>query len=249
MRPLLHGSGRGPAPAEDDVVGLLALYGEPTLGGLGVFVPEGDFVLLGEAGEPTTLAYGLPGDLPVAGDWDGDGGDTVGIYRDGVFLLHAPDALADVAVPFGEPGDLPVAGDWDGDGIDTIGVFRDGVFRLRNSNTPGPADLVIEVGVAGGVPVAGDLDGDGFDTVAVYQLSSGRFLVLDAPQSGAPLASIELGVAGGLPVVGDWDGDGADAIGVFRDGVFFLAAEGSTLTVTIPATSGIPVAGRWERMR
>src|SRR5436309_15406582 len=27
------------------------------------------------------LTYGLPGDYPITGDWNGDGVDTVGIYR------------------------------------------------------------------------------------------------------------------------------------------------------------------------
>jgi hypothetical protein len=34
--------------------------------------------------------YGNPGDKLVAGDWDGDGDDTVGVYRpsNGVFYLR-----------------------------------------------------------------------------------------------------------------------------------------------------------------
>ena len=34
------------------------------------------------------LPFGSPGDLPVAGDWNGDGIDTVGVFRNGIFYLR-----------------------------------------------------------------------------------------------------------------------------------------------------------------
>ncbi|HVF91463.1 MAG TPA: NBR1-Ig-like domain-containing protein, partial [Blastocatellia bacterium] len=85
------------------------------------------------------LTYGIPNDYPVSGDWNGDGIDTIGIYRDGNFFLRNSNTngVADMVIAFGAPGDQPVVGDWDGDGIDTIGVYRNGTFFLRNSNTPG----------------------------------------------------------------------------------------------------------------
>jgi hypothetical protein len=254
MRPVLHGSGRGPVLAEDDRVGLLALYATPaSVGNLGVFVPEGDFVLFDDAGQTVQLAYGLPGDVPVAGDFDGDGGDTVGVFRAGEFLLHAPKAIADTIVRFGAPGDLPVVGDWDGDGVDTVGVFRDGVFRLRNANTTGPADFVIELGGSGSLPVAGDWDGDGRDSVGVFEPAAGRFVLLESLADGAATVSFDFGAEGDQPVAGDWDGSGVDSVGVFRGGVFSLrgSAPGDTtiFTAALPAATGAPVAGRWERMR
>ena len=94
------------------------------------------------------LTYGIPGDYPVAGDWDGDGIDTIGVYRDGDFLLRNSNTngFADIVVTFGAPGDQPVVGDWDGDGIDTIGIYRNGVFFLRNSNTTGDPEIVFSAG-------------------------------------------------------------------------------------------------------
>ena len=32
---------------------------------------------------------GAPGDVPVAGDWNADGRDDVGVFRNGLFLLDA----------------------------------------------------------------------------------------------------------------------------------------------------------------
>ena len=94
------------------------------------------------------LNYGQPGDYPVVGDWDGNGTDTIGVYRNGTFYLRNSNTIgvADIQFAFGQPGDQPIAGDWDNDGIDTIGVFRNGTFQLRNSNSAGPASATFNLG-------------------------------------------------------------------------------------------------------
>ena len=80
------------------------------------------------------INYGVGGDYPVVGDWDGNGTVTIGIYRNGSFYLRNSNTIgfADIVFPFGAPGDQPIAGDWNGDGRDTIGVYRNGTFFLRN---------------------------------------------------------------------------------------------------------------------
>jgi len=52
----------------------------------------------------------------VAGDWNGDGIDTIGIYRDGVFYLSNSNStgFADIVFVLGNSGDFPIAGNWDG---------------------------------------------------------------------------------------------------------------------------------------
>ena len=84
------------------------------------------------------INYGLGGDYPVVGDWDGDGDATIGIYRNGSFYLRNANTIgfADIVFPFGAPGDQPVAGRLGWGWCDTIGVYRNGTFFLRNSNTP-----------------------------------------------------------------------------------------------------------------
>jgi len=111
----------------------------------------------------TTFGYGnTAGDIPVVGDWNGDGIDTAGVYRNGVFYLRNSNSngFADITFVYGNlAGDIPVVGDWNGDGTDTIGVYRNGVFFLRNSNTNGIADLAFTYGQPGDVPVIGDWTG------------------------------------------------------------------------------------------
>jgi len=61
-----------------------------------------------------TFAYGAPGDIPVTGDWNGDGIDTIGMYRDGVYYLRNTNTVgvADLTFAYGAPGDIPVTGTW-----------------------------------------------------------------------------------------------------------------------------------------
>ncbi|MBK7452587.1 MAG: hypothetical protein IPJ46_02405 [Anaerolineales bacterium] len=58
----------------------------------------------------------MPGDQPVTGDWDNDGMDTIGVYRNGSFYLRNSNTLgfADLVFALGNPGDMPIAGNWDG---------------------------------------------------------------------------------------------------------------------------------------
>jgi hypothetical protein len=80
-----------------------------------------------------SVAFGEHDDLPVIGDWDGDGGDNIRLYRPGsttgVFYLDIDNdgGAADIVTPeYGDRGDIPIAGDWGGDSDDNIGVYRPG---------------------------------------------------------------------------------------------------------------------------
>ncbi|MBI1765134.1 MAG: SBBP repeat-containing protein [Acidobacteria bacterium] len=118
-----------------------------------------------------TVSFGGFNDLPLAGDWNGDGIDTIGTFRNPVgtatsatFLLRNSNSAgtADITVSFGALGDLPITGDWDGNLTDTIGVFRDGVFTIRKFNNTSAASsnqLTIGFGGSGDKPLAGDWDG------------------------------------------------------------------------------------------
>ncbi len=119
--------------------------------------------------------YGTPRDIPVVGDFNGDGTDTIAVFSAGTWYEDVNGdgkwTKADKSVQFGEPGDVPVVGDFNGDGIDEIGVYRGGVFYL-DTNGNGKIDgqdQVIQLGEAGDVPVVGDWDGDGRDEVGVYR--------------------------------------------------------------------------------
>jgi hypothetical protein len=198
------------------------------------------------------IPYGLPGDYGIAGDWDGDGIDTIGIYRNGVFFLRNSNTAgyAEVAFSFGQSGDLPLAGDWDGDGRSTVGVYRQGLFLLRNSLTEGPADWSFTFGGPGDLPVVGDWDGNQTETIGVYQSAAATFLLRNTNSGGAADLRVIYGVPGDLPMAGDWDGDGVATIGIYRRGMVALrntnTAGYADLTFSLGIAGDLPLAGRWR---
>jgi len=204
------------------------------------------------------IPYGDPSDVAIVGDWDGDGDDTVGIYRDGTFFLRNSNTAgnADLVVGFGVAGDIPVAGDWDGDGDDTIGVYRPslGAWFLRNSNTPGAPDLAFTYGLVGETPVTGDWNGDGTDTVGIFRASDRSWYLRNSNSPGpSDLDAIPYGdPALDIPVTGDWNGDGIDTFGVYRPsaGAWFLRNSNTPGFADVSFTYGIldekPVVGDWD---
>ena len=200
------------------------------------------------------INYGLGGDYPVVGDWDGNGTDTFGVYRDGTFLLRNSNTLgfANITVAFGSPGDQPIAGDWNNDGVDTIGVYRSatGTFLLRNSNTPGPADLTFALGNAGDVGIAGDWNGDGTDTTGVFRPSNGVIFLKNTNATGFADISLNYGLPGDQPVVGDWDNNGTTTIGIYRNARFYLRNSNTNgfanIFVDLGNVGDMPIAGDWD---
>jgi Divergent InlB B-repeat domain len=76
--------------------------------------------------------FGVSGDLPVVGDWNG-GDNKIGVFRPSTgewFLDLNGNGKWDgspkdtILGPFGSLGDLPIVGDWDGTSKVRIGVFR-----------------------------------------------------------------------------------------------------------------------------
>jgi hypothetical protein len=222
----------------------------------GVFRPSNGLLFLKNKNDTGfadyALNYGLPGDYPVVGDWDGDGDVTIGIYRNGFFFLKNANILgfADIVFPFGSPGDQPIAGDWNGDGVDTIGVFRIGTFFLRNSNSEGPPDISFGLGNPGDVGIAGDWNGDGLDSTGVFRPSNGIIFLKDTNDTGFANYALNYGLPGDQPVVGDWDGNGTTTIGIYRNGQFFLRnsnTNGFAENVFGLGNPGdVPIAGNWD---
>ena len=224
----------------------------------GVFRPSNGLLYLKNTNDTgiadLALNYGIPGDDPVVGDWDGNGTVTIGIYRQGTFYLRNSNTIgfAEIVFPFQQAGDQPIAGDWNGDGVDTIGVFRpsNGQFFLRNSNSEGPAQMSFYLGNVGDVGIAGDWDGDGLDTTGVFRPSNGLIYLKNQNTTGFADIALNYGIPGDKPVTGDWNGDGIDTIGVYRNGLFYLRNENTIGFAEIIFGLGnpgdMPIAGDWD---
>ncbi len=134
--------------------------------------------------------YGDKDHYPVAGDWNGDGVSSIGVFFDGEWQLdvdgNGRKSDKDREESFGQAGDIPLVGDWNGDGVDDIGVYREGVCIL-DTNGNGridASDKRVAVGQPGDLPVVGDFNGDGVDEVAVYQPSGAGRIVYEARKAG-----------------------------------------------------------------
>ncbi len=224
----------------------------------GVFRPSNGLLYLKNANTTgfadVAINYGLGGDYPVTGDWDGNGTATIGIYRNGSFYLRNSNTLgfADLTIAFGAPGDQPIAGDWNGDGVDTIGVYRPstGQFLLRNTNTIGLPEISFYLGNVGDVGIAGDWNGDGVDTTGVFRPSNGVIFLKNLNTSGFADIALNYGLAGDKPVTGDWNNDGIDTIGVYRSATFYLRNSNTIGFADVVFALGIPgdmpIAGNWD---
>jgi hypothetical protein len=87
------------------------------------------------------FVFGQAGDIPVVGDFNGDGIDDIGVYRNGKWIVdtngnHQIDAT-DKVFELGGAGDKPVVGDWNDDGVDDPGVYHPGPAANRVAKRAG----------------------------------------------------------------------------------------------------------------
>jgi hypothetical protein len=199
---------------------------------------------------------GALGDIPLAGDWNGDGIATVGLYRpsNNTFYLRAANSATApyTVIPYGAPGDIPIVGD--GNGTTTIGVYRpsESMFDLRDRNTSGSANYMIPYGASGDIPIVGDWGGNGTTTIGVYRPSNNTFYLRNCNTVGGADLYIQMGTTGDVPVAGDWDGNGSVTIGVYRpnNSTFYLRNSNTPgnpdIKFSVGAKGDQPVAGNWD---
>ncbi len=171
--------------------------------------------------------------IPVIGDWDGDGIDTVGIFvGNGQWYLATSNSAAGLEgltpISYGMTGDIPIPGDWDGDGDDTIGVRRNTEFILSNVNAGGGTLVRFHFGEVDDYPFSGSWNGDAYDTIGL-RTSDEEYILADS----LSLATMntkkfytkqEYGTGLDTPIetrghgllIGDVTGSGIDKVGFFE---------------------------------
>jgi len=236
---------------------------------IGVFRPSTNNFFLRNSNNPAgpvlpdfILPFGAANDIPLVGDFDGNGTTTIALYRPSTATFYLRNSNTqgwpDITVPFGAVGDIPLVGDWDGNGTFTIGVYRPSTatFYLRNTNTTGAPDLTIPFGAPGGndIPVVGDWDGNNTTTIGIYRPSDNTFYLRNSNTAGGADHIVLFGASGDLPVVGDWDGNGTTTVGLYRQSTatFYLhnsnVVEGAVtpdITLQFGTNGDLPLAGHW----
>jgi protocatechuate 3,4-dioxygenase beta subunit len=113
--------------------------------------------------------------VPVTGDWNGNGIRSIGTFENGEWNLDVDGdgrfTSDDVTAQFGRAGDIPLVGDFDGDGVEEIAIYRAGTWMVdSNGNRELDAtDRTFQMGTEADLPVVGDWDGDGVDEPALYR--------------------------------------------------------------------------------
>ena len=222
---------------------------------------QGKWYLRSSNGSVTTFFYGNPGDIPFMGDWDCDGDDTPGLFRQSDAFAYLRNSNtqgnADRQFFFGNPSDIPLAGDFNGNGCDTLSIYRPSTQQFfiintlgKNGGGLGAADYSFIFGNPGDKPVVGDWDGDGVDEVGLHRESTGLFYWRNSLNTGAADGQIIFGNPGDRFVAGDWGKvDGKDSPAVFRPSnteVFFrhtLTQGTADSKFSFGRSSWLPVAG------
>lgn len=136
-------------------------------------------------------------DIPVIGDFEGDGRDEIGYFRDGVWY----GGISDWTLPWqarmqwGIAGDIPVPGDYDGDRQTDYAVFRPstGAWWI-NRTTAGM--IAIQFGLDGDIPVPADYDGDGKIDIAIFR--NGKWWQICSSDGAVQVDN--WGIAGDIPI-------------------------------------------------
>lgn len=215
----------------------------------GSSVSHGTFTVLNPDGTTSHLAtFGVPGGIPLAGDFNGDGRDQVAVFHDGVWFIDLNGNGIwdedDLWAKLGEEGDQPVAGDWDGDGKTDIGIF--GRAWIGD-----PKAIAAKPGLPGALnPPDGrykNLPPELADATTGYRsmkrTERGRI------RSDVIDHVFRYGTEGDRAVVGDFNGDGISTIGVFRNGTWYLDVDGNgrwsehDVKVDFGRAGDVPVVG------
>jgi hypothetical protein len=171
----------------------------------------------------TTNTMGLSGDVPVIGDYDGNGNSEPAVFRPSNSTWYSMNAPGNPVTNFsvtqwGTSGDIPLPGDYDRDGKTDINVWRpnDGNWYTLRSSTSTMS--VFHWGTLGDTPYTGDFDGDRVNDFGVTRNTASGPLhqILESNFAQGFFLQTLYGVSNDLLAIGDYDGDAKSDLTVFR---------------------------------
>lgn len=153
------------------------------------------------AGMFNYICWGIGGDKPAPGDYDGDNKNDAAVFRGSqtAFFVNRSSGGTESAI-FGANGDFTIPGDYDGDGRTDYALARQGTawsFSIRSSQNNSIQSY--QFGLGTDILAPGDYTGDGRWDIAVWRPSDGTFYVRPSQTTGSADFAFKWGVQGDSP--------------------------------------------------
>lgn len=188
---------------------------------------NGNWIVMGQTGsQATTFSFGMSGDIPVPGDFDGDGKTDFSVFRpsDHIWYILPSGGGNYYGLNWGISTDLPAEADYDGDG-------RTDAAIMRRQPSTGTSDWWVlkssdnsyyswSWGTDTDIPGSADFDGDGRADIAVYRPGNQYYYSINSSNGQAQIIFLGQTVSCAVPrecvVPADYDGDGKADFAVYN---------------------------------
>jgi len=218
---------------------------------------NGNWMVMGQTGSAaTTFSWGggSLGDIPVPGDYDGDGKTDFSVFRpsDHIWYIVLSSTGAGQFPSWGNSTDIPVPADFDGDGKTDVTILRRDAtsgnsvwWILRSSDN---AVMTYNWGTDTDIPGAADFDGDGRADAAVYRPSTQMYYSINSSDLG--LQYVPINQSGNKTVSSDYDGDGKADYAIYNPSTATWhvrqSTNGQVISTQWGAANDIPVQNDYD---
>lgn len=186
-----------------------------------------------------THTWGVSGDEPVPGDFDGDGTTDFSVWRSSNqkwYVIHSSTG-GFYEYQFGAATDVPASADYDGDGKTDEAVFRpsNGTWYIHASTAGYYTDSTVSA--ANDIPAPADYDGDGKADLGTFRETDRKFRSKNSSNGSTVEISPNFNPSNALwkTVSADYDGDGKADYAVYDkyNGKWYIR---SSITGEYPTT-------------